>query len=180
MYHIQWIDSQDATPYIEFRFIYRSRDVLISKGILPPPTPAISLTDSSPKDKKKRSARTTTPKKRSYKTALIESFPPSSPTTIESSPPKGRSPKRPRTKKTSVLEASPMPIPSESYATESDLNSPIRVIHREHQQQPGSGIGILPWVESQSANMDYSFDIVREVRELRVFTLSLGSGLTIG
>ena len=73
-----------------------------------------------------------------------------------------------------------MPIPSESYAIESDLNSPISVIHREHQQQPGSGIGVLPWVESQSANMDYSFDIVREVRELRVFTLSLGSGLTIG
>ena len=98
--------------------------------------------------------------------------PPYSPTS-ETLPPKPRSGRRPRTSKKNVskldgvLESSPMLVPAEFSATESDLNSPMSVIHRGHDQH-GNGMGVLPWVESQNANVDYSFDICRELRELRV------------
>jgi hypothetical protein len=35
LYHVQWLDPQHGPAYMEFKFIYRSKDVLISKSILP-------------------------------------------------------------------------------------------------------------------------------------------------
>jgi hypothetical protein len=40
LYHVTWLDHQDSPPYAQFRFIYRSKEVLMAKGIIPVPSPS--------------------------------------------------------------------------------------------------------------------------------------------
>jgi len=108
LYHVQWLDSQNSPAYLEFKFIYRSKEVLISKGILPSSSTPLPVRDESTlapfpsllKKRKSRSENTTTTKRKSSAKAAAgvgPPPPPSSPTTVEATPPKpARAPKKHR------------------------------------------------------------------------------------
>ena len=98
LYHVQWLDPQHGPAYMEFKFIYRSKEVLISKGILPSlSAPLPSNLDEAPKKRKARNESTTTAKKKSCAAATKKAdATPSSPTTVEATPPKPARAKKPR------------------------------------------------------------------------------------
>jgi hypothetical protein len=183
LYHVNWIDPQSGPAFLEFRFIYRSREVLISKGILPSPTPAIenkSLESSQGKKRKLKSDQT--PKRKYKKKNDGQSTSPFTTVNIASSTP----PKKSHRSKNSILANSP------TYLTKKESNSrfikeqsPITppdsdlratplvpTIQRRSPSHPIPST-ILPWVESQSANIELPIEVLRELRDLRVPPTSL-------
>ena len=203
LYHVQWLEPQNGPAYMEFKFIYRSKEVLISKGILPslsPPMPSdLDTSLTAPKKRKARNENPSTTKKKSSAAAAKKSdATPSSPTTVEATPPKPTRPaKKPRASaKNSVMKKEVevkseievkeivFPARKESPGTavgevssDPPMSPMIEVLQQQQQQQrqvvshPGHHAvhsTVLPWVESQSTTIDVPVDILRELRALRV------------
>ena len=179
MYHVHWIDQQLGSPFLEFKFIYRSRQILISKGIIPgPPEIAETPTTTTPVQQRKKRKTKNEPKKNKKQ----NDQPTSSPTTIGSppSPPpaKGRPPKKVKTTNT------PTKVKKENA---SDDRSPIPPIESDPPTSPSveaiqrrrfaTYTGRLQWTESQSTNtptdVNIPVDVLRELQQLRVCPYSL-------
>lgn len=151
LYHVQWLDSQNGPAYMEFKFIYRSREVLISKGILPTPSaPLPTLTESStpapppppPKKRKSRSENTTnstiTTKRKASAAKHSDVPPPSSPTTVEATPPKPARPaKKPRASTKSQIKKE-IEVKNEIEVKD------IHVLPDPTKQSPDATIGEIP------------------------------------
>ena len=194
LYHVQWLDPQNGPAYLEFRFIYRSKEVLVSKGILPSlsvPTPNLDETLTGPKKRKTPNENNTTKRKASSTAKKVDPSP-SSPTNLEATPPKpARLTKKPRVSTKSQVKKQ-VEVKNEievkdivihnakdslvtragKVSSDSPMSPTIEVLqHRQVVSRPGHHVvpdTVLPWVESQSATIDIPVDILRELRELRV------------
>lgn len=170
LYHVHWIDPQLGSPFLEFKFIYRSREVLISKGIIP------GSPETTGQHGKKRKA------KNEYKKNKKQNDQPtSSPTTIGSpSPPaaRGRPPKKVKTTNTSIKvkkentsdERFPIPSIKSDPPTSPSVEAARRRRFAPHQ-------GSLQLTEPQSGNtpidVNIPVDVLRELQQLRVCPYSL-------
>lgn len=176
LYHVRWIDPQNGPAFVEFKFIYRSREVLIAKGIIPAPLPSghPSLIESPTK---KRKLKDEAGKKRHSKKnehALFSSH--TATASPLSSPSKSRPAKKAKfaftkaqVKKELVTPSTEERSPLASMASDAP-SSPLAAIMQRRQSTPHHAVSsnVLPWIESQSANMEVPFDVLRELRELRV------------
>jgi hypothetical protein len=155
LYHVNWIDPQDGPAYIEFKFVYRSKEVLISKGIIP--------------GRKRKSNTKSDTKKKS--TTKKTDDPESSPTTVpaSSSPPSARSRAPPAKKAKLVKPTIKKEVPSkEQSPIESDPPTSPLVEAVQRRQMTSYPNDLLPWVYSQSANIDLPVEVFRELQHLRV------------
>jgi hypothetical protein len=159
LYHVHWIDSPVGPPYAEFRFLYRSRDVLASKGITVQ-VPDTNMKSPSPPSKK-RKARNLKPKKKPTKDGTSVS--PKTPTKPQAKKAK-TGPKNQI--KTEFAEYSP--IRRESPTTVSDPTRPTTSPGFQHRLNSLPNVGMLHWVESQTPTELDDTDILNELRELQV------------
>lgn len=172
LYHVQWIDTQSSPPFCEFRFIYRSREVLISNGIIPPP---MKKEIEEPPQSKKRKL---TSKKRTS-TKKIDP-PPSSNTTMElPSAVKPRYSKKPKTTGSTTAKSHSK---KDALSRTTEEESPISMVSTEPPASPlvdalqhrvrslshtfASSPPISPPLASQTQS-----DILRELQDLRVWSL---------
>jgi hypothetical protein len=160
-------------PYAEFRFIYRSREILLSKGVIEE-TAEVKTTNQPPSKKRKtKSKKSTTPKKDVLEPSLMTTSPIESPITpvtpLKPRAKKARMTPKPhvKTEYASPIRQSPLRHESPRTETYSDLHpSPISPALQRRQSHPNNHPGILNWVESQPPPEDT--DILQELRELRV------------
>jgi hypothetical protein len=180
LYHVNWIDPQSGPAFLEFRFIYRSREVLTSKGIISgPPVPEVAKAPSEEPQKrgKKRKIKNVANRKKANKKNEQPDLSPTANESIESHlPSESRLTKKFRT--TSVeTQAKKDNVPpskekSPAIAIMDSSNPPtsplVDIVQRRQSISQPVSTGVLTWVESQSANVDVPIDILRELRELRV------------
>jgi hypothetical protein len=138
LYHVQWLDPQHGPAYMEFKFIYRSKEVLISKGILPSfsaPLPSnLDETLAAPKKRKARKESTTTAKKKSSAAATKKAgATPSSPTTVEATPPKPPRAKKPRAPAKNQVMKKEIEVKSEIDVKE--------IVFPARKESPGTAVG---------------------------------------
>jgi hypothetical protein len=176
LYHVHWIDQQLGSPFLEFKFIYRSRQILISKGIIPGP-PEITETPTRTVQQGKKRKTKNEPKKNKK-----NDQPTSSPTDIGSppSPPpaKGRPPKKLKTKNAPIKVKKENNLDERSLIPSIESDPPTSpsveaVQRRRFAPYPGG----LQWTEPQPTNppidVNTSVDVLRELQELRVRPYSL-------
>src|SRR5271170_4802070 len=139
LYHVQWLEPQNGPAYMEFKFIYRSKEVLISKGILPslsPPMPSdLDTSLTAPKKRKARNENPSTTKKKSSAAAAKKSdATPSSPTTVEATPPKPTRPaKKPRASAKNSVMKKEVEVKSEIEVKE--------IVFPARKESPGTAVG---------------------------------------
>jgi hypothetical protein len=163
LYHVEWIDAQSGPAYLHFNFLYRSRQVLITKGIIPPPSPYTIPTTAftalppppplPPVDAK--------PKKPSKKRGPPKKVQPdakpagSSPTTAEDTPPKRPVKRAKVTPAKPVKVESPKPVAVESETSSEGIASPsVEAVARRARMEEAERVHV-------------PFDIYRELAALR-------------
>jgi hypothetical protein len=156
LYHVQWLDPQTEPPFVEFQFIYRSKEVLISKGIILPSQTLEILheTGSSPAPKKRKPNNKRKPKKGTPSSEI-----------------KARPAKRVK----QHLKKDPEEEMAMITPTDADLpSSPlVDMIRRGCSTSPVQGLSSpIDFMTSTFQLEDHQLDIYSEVRALRVPTLS--------
>ena len=174
LYHVQWIDTHPGPPFCQFRFIYRSREVLMSRGIIPPPMKKEIEEQTQTKKRKLTSKKKTTKKN--------ELQPSSSATTLEipsSVPSKPRASKKAKTSTTPKIqskkdfvsptteEESPISLISTDLPT-----SPLVAVLERRGRSSSHTFASSPPESSTPVDSHNQSDILRELRELRVYSLS--------
>lgn len=176
LYHVHWVDQQLGPPFLEFKFIYRSRQILISKGIIQGPPEIVETPTTRAQQGKKRKGKNEPRKNKKRNDQAI-----SSPATIASppSPPpvKGRPSKKVKTMKTPIKvkkenasdERSPIP----SIESDPPTSPSVEAVQRSRFAHYPGGIH---WTEPQSTNthtdVNVPIDVLRELQQLRVCSYS--------
>jgi hypothetical protein len=172
LYHVHWVDQQLGPPFLEFKFIYRSRQILISKGIIPGPPEIVETQTTKAQQSRKRKGKTEPRKNKKRNDQAI-----SSPATIVSppSPPpaKGRPSKKVKTRKTPIKinkentsdERSPIP----SIESDPPTSPSIEAVQRSHfAHNPGGIHRIEPQSTNTHTDVNVPIDVLRELQQLRV------------
>jgi hypothetical protein len=152
------VDPQYGPPFAEFRFFYRSREVLIAKGIIEMPSAEVKIENDTPS--KKRKAKGFNPRKKPAGIPIPTS-------------PKIHTPVRHRAKK---IKSTPKTQIKEEFTS-----SPLRESHSDPPTPTPNGLpratplsnpGVLTWVQSQTPADTDNTSMLREIRELRVHPTS--------
>jgi len=174
LYHVSWIDQQCDPPFVEFRFVYRSREVLLAKGLIPPAHPLEfiqALTQAQPQTQSQGRKRK----------AKAESKPRKPAKKRNEDVPSSVAPKPPRTKKgdskehvkhEDVSPSQKVKPPKTSF--ERDLSTSPLVEYMERQRAVSHSVyPTLSAPRVVSPTDEGQFDILRELRELRVCVTSI-------
>jgi len=167
LYHVSWVDEQHQAPFLEFRFIYRSREVLQSKGLLTPDKKAFELiqaiTQIQPEAEsqgKKRKAKSEPKPRKNAKKRMEEASPSARMTNKEELKPRPK-PEVVSPKEDALATNSPM---------ERDVFLSDRIEHMDrrkleyHTPSPRR----IPSITMSPPTDESHLGILRELRELRV------------
>lgn len=166
LYHVQWFDSHNDAPFVEFRFIYRARELLITRGIIAPqPLEHFKAMAESQTELhgKKRKGKVENKLRKQAKNRITE---------IPSSvPSKSRSVKR-AIEKDQMKDEITLPEEEEespNTSIETDASTSPLVEYMERRKSLPHPISLFNITSNSPTSTEEShIDILRELRELRV------------